>query len=128
MKTASRQKAAHALDSTHCVRPAPGFFRPVSQALAFLSAVWLGVPGAAAQTFPPQGDDSTPSMGVFRITVDPFFRPLMGPFGALVPYTGYNTVDGKLTSPLLIDNSTTIGRSSPNSRPYAFGAGIPIGA
>jgi hypothetical protein len=32
-----------------------------------------------AQVFPPQGDDTTPSMGVFRIIVDPLFRPLLGP-------------------------------------------------
>src|SRR5690349_15406549 len=70
------------------------------------------------QVFPPQGDDSTPSMGVFRITVDPAFRPMMGPVGALLPYAGYSTVDGKLTSPLVIDSATTIGRSGPNSRPY----------
>ena len=34
-----------------------------------------------AQPFPPQGDDVTPSMGVFRIVVDPLFRPLLTPTG-----------------------------------------------
>ena len=64
-----------------------------------------------AQVFPAQGDDTTGSMGVFRVTVSPAFRSLMNPAGALVSYTGYNTTDGKLTSPLCIDNATTIGRA-----------------
>src|SRR5689334_3070271 len=79
-----------------------------------MCAVWLGVLAGAAQTFPPQGDDTTTSMGVFRITVAPAFRPLMGPAGALVSYAGFNPGDGRLTSPLVIDSSTTIGRSGPN--------------
>jgi hypothetical protein len=70
----------------------------------------------AAQPFPGQGDDTTTSMGVFQITVDPAFYPLMNPSGALVAYPGYNTVSGTLTSPLCIDNATIIGRSAPHSR------------
>ena len=58
--------------------------------------------------------------------MDPAFRPLMGPVGALPAYTGYQTVDGKLTSPLCIDSATTIGRSAPHARPYSFP--IPVGA
>ena len=81
---------------------------------------------SAGQVFPPQGDDTTPSMGVFQITIDPAFVPLVAASGALVAYTGYNTADGTLTSPLCIDNATTIGRSGPNSRLYAFPK--PLGA
>jgi len=87
---------------------------------------------AAPAVFPPQGDDVTPSMGLFRIIVDPHFRPLMDPTGApnfFSGYLGYHSADGRMTSPTLIDNTTTIGRSSRNNRPYAFPIlGIPIGA
>jgi hypothetical protein len=82
----------------------------------------------AAQPFPAQGDDTTPSMGVFQIVVDPAFYPLMLPSGALVAYPGYNIPGGTLTSPLCIDSATTIARSSPNKRPYTFPpGGIPLG-
>jgi hypothetical protein len=81
---------------------------------------------SGAQVFPAQGDDTTPSMGVFQITVDPAFRPLVEAAGALVAYTGYRSSDGTLTSPLCIDNATTIGRSNPKSRFYAFPQ--PVGA
>ena len=81
---------------------------------------------SAGQVFPAQGDDTTSSMGVFQITVDPSFRPLVAASGALVAYTGYNSADGTLTSPLCIDNATTIGRSGPNTRFYIFPK--PLGA
>src|SRR5438876_6041232 len=128
MKKASGYKAALDVGLTHSARLTEVGFHLVTPALLALWAVLLGVQSGAAQTFPPQGDDSTPSMGVFRITVDPAFRPLMGPSGALVAYAGYSTGDGKLTSPLLIDNSTTIGRSSPNTRSYVASFPIAIGA
>jgi hypothetical protein len=80
----------------------------------------------AAQVFPGQGDDTTPSMGVFQITVDPAFYPLVQPAGALVAYPGFNTSNGQLTSPLCIDSSTTIGRTAPHSRFYTFP--VPLGA
>jgi hypothetical protein len=67
-------------------------------------------------------------MGVFRITVDPAFRPLMDPAGALVAYTGYHPSDGKLTSPLCIDSATTIGRSAPHSRLYTFPVPLGLGS
>src|SRR5882757_1727850 len=89
-------------------------------------------PHTTAQIFPPQGDDITPSMGLFRIIVDPHFRPLMGPTGApdfFSGYLGYHSVDGRMTSPTVVDTMTTIGRSSRHNRFYAFPvAGIPIGA
>ncbi len=103
--------------------------RHVIPAALFLSVCALVVTQRSqAQVFPPQGDDTTGSMGVFQITVDPSFRPLVAAAGALVAYTGYRSSDGTLTSPLCIDNATTIGRSGPNSRLYFPGPAIPIGA
>ncbi len=67
-------------------------------------------------------------MGVFRITVDPAFRPMMGTGGVFLAYAGFQPADGKLTSPLCVDNATTIGRSDPNTRPYLGSFPIPIGA
>src|SRR5438876_908029 len=128
MKKASGYKAAPDVGLTHSVLFADVRSCSILPALLALWAVLFGVERGAAQTFPAQGDDSTPSMGVFRVTVDPAFRPLMGPSGALVAYAGYSTADGKLTSPLLIDNSTTIGRSSPNTRSYVASFPIAIGA
>src|ERR1035438_5856863 len=83
----------------------------------------LSVQPGGAQVFPPQNDDTTPSMGVFRIIVDPLFRPLLAPTGpptSFVGSTGFHSSDGRLTSPMLIDPTTTIGRSNPHSRFYAF--------
>jgi hypothetical protein len=95
---------------------------------AMLLGPGWGVQRSAAQIFPGQGDDTTGSMGVFRITVDPAFRPLMNPVGALVAYTGYHPSDGKLTSPLCIDSATTIGRSAPHSRFYTFPVPLGLGS
>jgi hypothetical protein len=84
-----------------------------------------------AQVFPPQGDDTTNSMGLFRIVVDPLFRPLLAPTGpptSFVGYTGFHSSDGRLTSPLLIDNATTIGRSNPHSRFYTFPQPLGLGS
>jgi hypothetical protein len=105
-----------------------GFSRRRALAVALAIGCWSFVAGqrSGAQVFPPQGDDTTSSMGVFQITVDPSFRPLVDVSGALVAYTGYRSSDGTLTSPLCIDSATTIGRSNPNSRFYAFPQ--PLGA
>ena len=99
----------------------------VAASALFLLGMLATQPGRA-QIFPAQGDDSTFSMGVFRITVDPAFRPLMDPAGALVAYTGYAPLSGRLTSPLCIDNTTTIGRSARHARVYTGSFPIPIGA
>ena len=99
----------------------------VAASALFLLGMLATQPGRA-QIFPAQGDDSTFSMGVFRITVDPAFRPLMDPAGALVAYTGYAPLSGRLTSPLCIDNATTIGRSTRHARVYTGLFPIPIGA
>ncbi len=94
-----------------------------------MGAVLLGPGGGqrgAALDFPGQGDDTTFSMGVFRIVVDPIFRTLLEPAGPDVTYPGYSLADFKVTSPLCIDNMTTIGRSAPMVRPRIFPT--PIGA
>lgn len=52
------------------------------------------------------GDDLTSSLGLFRILVDEPFQPLM------LDYPGYNPVTGKLTSGVLFDRNTVIGRSA----------------
>lgn len=77
---------------------------------------------ASAQTFdsgpwgPGPANDTTPSMGLFRIVVDPAFRLLMEPGPGLSGYPGYVSADGRLTSPVMIDNFTTIARSSRHDR------------
>jgi hypothetical protein len=106
---------------------------PIVKVVALVCAVLLGLSGGqralAAVVFPPQGDDVTSSLGVFKIVVDPLFRPLLSPTGpptSFVGYTGFHTSDGRLTSPMLYDSSTIIGRSNPNSRFYLFPQ--PLGA
>lgn len=106
------------------------FRRAAFAAFAFLLFVILAAQPSRAAVFPPQGDDVTPSMGVFRIVVDPLFRPLLAPTGpptSFAGYVGFHSSDGRLTSPMLIDSSTTIGRSNPNPRltpfPQPLGAG-----
>jgi hypothetical protein len=96
--------------------------------LLLAGATLLSGGRCTAQTFPGQGDDTTSSMGVFRITVDPAFRALVGPVGALPAYAGYNIAGGKLTSPLCIDGATTIGRSAPQTRPDTFPVPIGLGS
>ena len=113
----------------HGVRFSRSARRTAAAALVLPLLLILGAPRGGAQTFPPQGDDTTPSMGVFRIVVDPLFRPLLGPTGpptSFAGYTGFHSSDGRLTSPMLIDSATTIGRSNPHSRFYAFPQ--PLGA
>lgn len=90
-----------------------------------VASLLVTAPRAAADIFPPQGDDSTPSMGLFRLVVAPAFQPLMGPTVASNGYPGYRSSDGRLTSPVLLDNATTIGRSAPHNR--VFGGSAPVG-
>lgn len=118
-----RQLSESSTGFGRCLRRAAATF-PLFCLLLSLSAQRGG-----AQVFPPQGDDVTPSMGVFRLVVDPLFRPLFAPTGpptSFPGYTGFHSSDGRLTSPMLIDSSTTIGRSNPNSRFYSFPQ--PLGA
>ncbi len=58
----------------------------VSCAVLALAVGWFQQ-SSAATTFPLQGDDTTPSMGVFQIVVDPAFRGLMGLVGAMPEVT-----------------------------------------
>lgn len=76
---------------------------------------------AAAQAFPPQGDDVIPSLGSFRIWINPGFRPMFA------GYPGYDGID-RLTSPTLADRQTVIGRSSPHAHGSpADLTGTPVG-
>lgn len=61
---------------------------------------------ASAQAFPFAGDDTTTSLGQFRVLVDTPFRDVMK------GVTGYDDTTHKFTSPLLYDGATTIGRSN----------------
>src|SRR5213592_275628 len=74
------------------------------------------LPGRAA-LFPPRGDDTMSSMGVFKLVVDPPFRSLLAPDVGFNGYPGYVSIDGRLTSPVLLDFATTVGRSDPYARP-----------
>jgi hypothetical protein len=142
-------KVSYALDMRNNSCPPSGHsnftMRSVSRAPAgvrrFLRAGCLGcvlltlgpaMPRAWGANFPPQGDDTTPSMGLFRLVVEPSFRILLDPSGpptSYLGYVGYHSVDGRMTSPTLLDKTTEIGRSGRNNRFYPFpGAGIPIGA
>jgi hypothetical protein len=57
--------------------------------------------------FANRGNDVTTSLGTFRLAVNPAFQPYM------TGYPGWDSTTKRLTSPLLFDPSTTIGRSSP---------------
>ena len=57
--------------------------------------------------FPDHGDDTAFSLGQFRIAVAPKFQPF------LTGAPGFDSTTGKLTSPLLFDPATRIGRSDP---------------
>ena len=123
-----RTKTSHGLP-TQNTRFNGSLRRAIFPRLFFSLCALVAVQRVPAQVFPPQGDDLTPSMGVFRIVVDPLFRPLLSPTGpptSFVGYIGFHSSDGRLTSPMLIDSSTIIGRSNPNSRLYAFPQ--PLGA
>ncbi len=55
--------------------------------------------------FPGAGNDNTSSLGQFRIVVNPVFQPLM------IGYPGYDGA-GRLTSAVMYDPATVIGRSA----------------
>jgi hypothetical protein len=99
-----------------------------SQRSALLAAAALLIPACAfaANPFPagPQ-DDIAPSMGVFRIIVDPPYRAWFN-----TNLTGNPSFwDGtRLTSPVLYDRFTTIGRSAPHTQSsLADVNGTPVG-
>jgi hypothetical protein len=92
--------------------------------LTILGLLGGGVRGVAA-TFPAQGDDTTFSIGIFRVMIAPTFRPLLAPGVGTNGYPGYRSSDGRLTSPMMYDNSTTIGRSSRHDRLLV--GNVPVG-
>ncbi|HWR83524.1 MAG TPA: hypothetical protein VN285_09490 [Candidatus Deferrimicrobium sp.] len=80
--------------------------------------------GQTPEPFPAQDDDYTTSLGIFRIYVMKSFRPMINDWAQnMVPplptvctdltrYGCYDPVTGKLTSPVLYDGETIIGRSN----------------
>src|SRR5207247_9374402 len=80
---------------------------------------------SAAQTFPPRGDDTTSSMGVFRLIVVPPFTNLFAPAVGLNGYPGYHSADARLTSPVMLDSGTIIGRSDRHDRLLV--GSVPVG-
>src|SRR5262245_30074069 len=86
---------------------------------AAIFSLGAGLPQASAAVFPSRadGDDVMTSMGVIRVVVSPSFRFLTAPSAVLNGYPGYQPADGRLTSPLLFDTNTIVGRSDPYNRP-----------
>jgi len=76
-----------------------------------------------AQPFPAgPGQETTSSLGIFRIVVNPTFQ------GMMAGYPGYDGA-GRLTSPVLNDPTTLIGRSAVHQHGDASDAsGLPVGA
>ena len=73
--------------------------------------------------FTNRGDDVTTSLGTFRLAVNPAFQPYMA------GYPSWDSTSKRLTSPLLFDQNTTIGRSSPlTNGSTADTAGVPVGS
>jgi len=75
-------------------------------------------------SFPPVGDDVAPSMGQFRVVVEPRFWQMMS------SYPGFAVVNGvhRLVSPVLNDRNTLIGRSSIHRDGDAGDiSGLPVG-
>ena len=77
-------------------------------AAAVVALVSLLFAGTAQAAFPGIGDDKVPSLGSFQILVATDFQPVMA------GYPGYNAGTKILTSPLLFDPTTVIGRSAPH--------------
>ena len=103
--------------------------RPLTSYLALAAFAAVGTtlvlssPQASAQ-FPGIGDDSTQSLGQFKIAVNPIFQAALDASGDpnwSIPLKRY-------TSPLLYDATTTIGRSAPllNGDLGDLG-GVPVG-
>ena len=95
----------------------------VAPRFAFILAVFAaGHAWPASIPFPAQGNDTAFSLGRFKIAVDFKFQPFLtgNPF--------FDAATGTLTSPLLFDAATTIGRSDPTiSGSAADTAGTPAG-
>ena len=101
---------------------APNLLRPRAHDLG--PRVGDGSPSAVAapSAFPARGDDTTSSLGTFRIFVNPAFQPL------LAGYPGYSVSTGRMESPVLYDPATVIGRSDPfMTGSLSDTAGLPVG-
>jgi hypothetical protein len=86
--------------------------------VVLLGAIALAVtalPAHAQGTFPALGDDTTSSMGSFKIFISPNFVNLF--YNPNAPSntwcTGFDPKSQILTSPTLLDGQTVIGRSNP---------------
>jgi hypothetical protein len=92
--------------------------------LATVLAVLLLANSAQAQNFPPgPADDTTQSLGSYRVYIHPAYRPLFA------GYPGYNAATFRLESPILFDQTTVIGRSAVHTHgsPADLPPGTPVG-
>ena len=97
-------------------------FRAALSAL-FSLALSFDTLHAASASFPPQGDDVTPSLGQMKILIAPNFQAMM------TGNPNYNSSTHIFTSPLLYDPVTVIGRSSVLLDGSAGdGTGVPTGS
>jgi hypothetical protein len=103
----------------------------VFSTLLLAGAMLLGQRCAAQ--FPTSGfssDETTFSIGVFQITVDPSYAYLFAPAnGGSTYYPGFSSSSGILTSPIMFDDNTVIGTSALDHYPGTFPAviGLPAG-
>src|SRR5580765_5297950 len=95
---------------------------PHSRPLLLLVAALATASGqrVLAQFPAAKGDDTTSSIAVFRIAVRPEFESLMDTDNnpmTFTSYPGYDFSTKRLTSPLLLQPNTLIGRSAPGVHP-----------
>jgi hypothetical protein len=104
-------------------------FRAVSLAGAVLALAGL-MSGQARAQFPGQGDDTTTSLGKFSIYVNTPFVAAINAAAPALTGLGYTWTPATqtLTSPILYDPSTVIGRSAPLlAGSAADNAGVAVG-
>lgn len=65
--------------------------------------------GSAMAQFPARGDDIAKSLGLFEIHINTPYQPIV------YTYPGYEPATARLTSPMLYDPNTLIGRSDPHT-------------
>lgn len=91
--------------------------------LGALAVFFLATVPAFSQNFPGKGDDSTTSLGSFKIGIVTQFQPLFA------GCTGFDASTGILQSPTLFDPSTLIGRSDViTDGSNADHMGVPVGS
>ena len=84
--------------------------------LPILCLVLAGLGNTAATSlaqFPGRGDDVTPSLGQFNVVVDPHYEAALKSNPAYAPFLSNKGGHLNFTSPILFDQTTTIGRSDP---------------